>query len=148
MRLRLATAALALLWSGFTLFVAGCDSFDELPTVGAGALVSPAELAAARADWDADGPADYRLRYVQSCFCEGGERTITVRDGVAVGESAPGFTVDDLFDLAAAGFASDVPVVVRLSADAPRLPVFVEIGDPPGIADGAIRVEVTGFETD
>lgn len=146
--MRLATAALALL-SGFTLLVAGCDSFDGLPTVEAGALVaSPAELAAARADWDADGPADYRLRYVQSCFCEGGERTITVRDGVAVGESDPGFTVDDLFDLAAAGFASDAPVVVRLSADAPRLPVFVEIGDPPGIADGAIRVEVTGFETD
>ncbi|HEX9953074.1 MAG TPA: DUF6174 domain-containing protein [Rubricoccaceae bacterium] len=124
--------------------LAGCDSLTGVEPSASSA--SAADVAAARAVWDANGPASYRLRYTQSCFCDAGEKEVTVRDGVAVGET--GFTIDDLFDLAAAGFGQDGSIEVRLSESAPRFPVLIDIGDPPGIADAAIRVEVTGFEVD
>lgn len=138
------------------LLVAGCDSFGDVAAVDAGTRVSSvAELAAAQAAWDADGPADYRLAYDLACLCAGGDR-VTVRNGRVASAARldvrDALTVDDLFAQAREVFAEGRTGEVRLSAGTPRIPVLISLQavfDPDApVADEPSRLTVTGFEAD
>jgi hypothetical protein len=80
----------------------------------------PQALAASRATWEAQRPADYRFTYARSCFCPPqyrGPFDVTVRSGAVAdvaykGEGEPidrplteYQTVDDLFALLAEAYA-------------------------------------------
>lgn len=148
---RLAVAALL-------LFVAGCDTTDTLAVVdveSSVAVTSEAQLVAAKTAWVASGVDDYEYAYDLRCFCAPGER-VTVRNGRAVRTTrrdlADAQTIDDLFDQAldqfrAAATSERYAAEVRLSADVPQIPVLIAAGPTdPGIADGDVRLVVTGFE--
>lgn len=81
---------------------------------------------------------------------------MTVRNGRAVRTTrrdlAEAQTIDDLFDDALrevryAATAEMYEAEVRLSTGSPQIPVLIEAGTTdPGIADGFVRLVVTGFE--
>lgn len=119
-----------------------------------------ASLDAAAAAWRADGPARYRLRYFQTCFCpSSGPMEVTVHDGRVVradgGVAAYALTVDDLFAQARALLAERDSILagggrldVRLSRTTPRLPIHISADPYPSMVDDESAVEILGFEAD
>ena len=158
------TAMRPLLLAALTLTLAACDSVgDDWPFPGAeidadaGAEVADAEaLAALRAEWVADPPAGYWLRYETVCFCTPTVTDVRVIGGEIVearinGEAPPedpafeAFTVLGLYDQAIVAYRDADAALARVRSGAPPLLVSLAIDRTGEIADDEVAYRVLAY---
>lgn len=115
-----------------------------------------ADLAAARARWEAAGVQDYSLRVEERCFCSPMVAEVRVVAGEIVRAEVPqdepeavvpdALTVEDLFARVERGLAYD-SMAVRYD-DELGVPLLVVLDDDTNASDDESTIEVTDLEVD